>query len=50
MLIYIPIVVSIIGLIVAGFLAIHIKKQKSDHEQAKKIASLIKEGSITFLN
>ncbi|MCH7759551.1 sodium-translocating pyrophosphatase [Patescibacteria group bacterium] len=50
MLIYIPIVVSIIGLIVAGFLAIHIKKQKSDHEQAKKIASLIKDGAMTFLN
>ena len=49
-MVYLPIVIAIIGLIIAFILAWHIRNKKSDHQEANRIASLIKHGAMTFLN
>jgi len=48
-MLYIPIVISFIGLAIAGFLAWRVKKIKIEHQLAEKIASFIRKGSLTFL-
>src|SRR6056297_433048 len=48
-MLYIPIIISVFGLIVAGFLIKNIKTQKIQGKKQKEIASFIKQGAITFL-
>jgi K(+)-stimulated pyrophosphate-energized sodium pump len=44
-----PMAVAVLGLVVAGILAWQIKKEKVESEEAKKIASYIREGAMAFL-
>jgi len=49
-MLYIPIIISVLGLIIAGLIIQNIKSQKIQGEKQKEIASFIKQGAITFLN
>jgi len=46
---YLPLLVSLFGLLTVGFLSRQIKNIKSDHKKADEIAAMIKSGAMTFL-
>ncbi|HKL16817.1 MAG TPA: sodium-translocating pyrophosphatase [Patescibacteria group bacterium] len=48
-MLYIPIIISVIGILIAVFLSHSIKKQKIIGLEQKRIADLIKQGAGTFL-